>query len=404
MNDKLIEFATQFFGSLRIQAKMVDHNNIWDKAGEGLREAILKDEQQIKSTFPDIEFSNSTHSVLIIRDIYGISYILIDCSKKEVFRIGPYIHKDISIDEIFNLEERLNIPSDYHEHLIQYFVSLPLLSDQTILMSFLDVLASNLFESGNYVIRRLRFDKRKQDLDYRSIEDNELFANTAEKLEKRYQMEETMMEAVASGNYEKAVNAINKDVFMHLEQRNSDSIRDRKNYMLAYNTLLRKAAERGHVHPVYLDAISRKNAILIERCINSNQIDQLHDNMMKEYCDLVRRNTTSTYSPLIQKTVNYINMNLELPLSLSKIAEQMIVSKVYLSSQFKKETGVTLTDYVTSRRLGQAAYLLELSDLSVQDIAVKCGYNDFSYFGKLFKEKYGLTASAYRKEVRDTNK
>ena len=94
-----------------------------------------------------------------------------------------------------------------------------------------------------------------------------------------------------------------------------------------------------------------------------------------------------------------IIVHIEDDLSLTALASQLKVSREYLSSQFKKDIGMTLTQYVTARRLGQATYLLETTNLSVQDISVQCGIPNLSYFSKLFREKYGLTPFVYRKSV-----
>ena len=120
--------------------------------------------------------------------------------------------------------------------------------------------------------------------------------------------------------------------------------------MVIYNTILRKAAEQGYVHPVYLDEISSKYAKKIEN-LTTPQDTSLMKEMARKYCLLVRNYSVRGYSPVIQKVINQINLNLTSDLGLKNLSEMFHISANYLSSLFKKEMGITLTDYVNKRRV-----------------------------------------------------
>ena len=79
-------------------------------------------------------------------------------------------------------------------------------------------------------------------------------------LEKRYADENELIKAVASGQIHKADVFLNAFSSRQMEQRLTDSLRDKKNYTIVLNTLLRKAAESAAVHPLYIDRISTKYA------------------------------------------------------------------------------------------------------------------------------------------------
>jgi two-component system response regulator YesN len=67
---------------------------------------------------------------------------------------------------------------------------------------------------------------------------------------------------------------------------------------------------------------------------------------------------------------------------------------------FKKETGVTINDYITEIRLAEAKRLLrEEPGILVFDVAERVGYRDGKYFTKLFKREVGLNPSEYRERV-----
>lgn len=84
-------------------------------------------------------------------------------------------------------------------------------------------------------------------------------------------------------------------------------------------------------------------------------------------------------------------------LTREQIAELVHLAPDYLSHLFKKETGVTLSEYIVSQRLTMAKYLLAQTSLPVSSIADKVGYSYVSYFNRVFKKAYGMTPVEYRR-------
>ena len=91
-----------------------------------------------------------------------------------------------------------------------------------------------------------------------------------------------------------------------------------------------------------------------------------------------------------------IESDLTADLSLKKQAELLNVNASYLSTLFKKETGMTLTDYVNKKRVDHAIFLLNSSNMQIQTIAQYCGIPDVNYFTKIFKKYVGKTPKEYR--------
>ena len=66
--------------------------------------------------------------------------------------------------------------------------------------------------------------------------------------------------------------------------------------------------------------------------------------------------------------------------------------------------GMTCVDYINEYRLKIATNLLETTDMSIMEIAVKVGVNNISYFNKIFKKKFNLTPKEYRKNLKNIKK
>jgi len=90
----------------------------------------------------------------------------------------------------------------------------------------------------------------------------------------------------------------------------------------------------------------------------------------------------------------------EYSLDISRICDIIGVSQSHLSREFKRETGMTLTDYIGQQRLQEAKRLLSSSDLSIKEISQRIGYPDPRALTHLFRQTEGLTAAEYRVYIR----
>lgn len=235
------------------------------------------------------------------------------------------------------------------------------------------------------------------------------YKNTTEeslsKLEKRYEMENLFLDAVSQGNINKCKKMLSSYKFNSTYQkRNIDPIRDMKNYTIIFNTLLRKSAEHGSVHPFYIDKISSDFALKIEALHTLEEGEKLQKNMVKTYCEIVKTHSAKNYSPLIQKLITKIDADIASDLSLNTQAKELNINASYLSNTFRKEIGTTLTDYVRTKRIEYAKKLLETTSLQIQSIAQKCGILDLNYFSKVFKKYTGITPVHYRETVKNKKK
>ena len=128
---------------------------------------------------------------------------------------------------------------------------------------------------------------------------------------------------------------------------------------------------------------------------------QLLRDMVREYCTYVQRYSLRNYSPLVQRVINHINLNLQTALSLKSLSAMCFISPSYLSNIFKQETGQTLTDYINTQRMKRAELLLGRSEEPIAQVAEKVGILDVNYFTKMFKKTTGVTPTQYRRDHRE---
>lgn len=94
----------------------------------------------------------------------------------------------------------------------------------------------------------------------------------------------------------------------------------------------------------------------------------------------------------------YVQENYQKKISLAEVAKLMNMSPVSFNRFIKKRTGKTLTHYVNDVRIGYAAKCLLEQDLTIAEIAFKCGFNNIANFNRIFKKSKNCTPSQYRQE------
>lgn len=102
-------------------------------------------------------------------------------------------------------------------------------------------------------------------------------------------------------------------------------------------------------------------------------------------------------NPIIRKVCDYVQEHLSEDISLEQMADFAGVNSFYFSKLFKEEIGVTFINYVTDLRLNEAQELLKNPELSIKEITAQVGYNDQNYFSRIFKNKFGISPSEFRK-------
>ncbi|NIK75018.1 AraC-like DNA-binding protein [Paenibacillus castaneae] len=97
--------------------------------------------------------------------------------------------------------------------------------------------------------------------------------------------------------------------------------------------------------------------------------------------------------------LDYIELHLHEDLSLSELERRFFINKYYLLRQFKQYTGSTVHEYIVSKRVSLAKkYLAE--GVGVLEACMRCGFNDYSSFLRMFKKKTGVQPKEYQKGVR----
>ena len=335
--------------------------------------------------------------VIDYKDDFGLHYLVLRGRGEEAgccLFFGPYLYHSYEEEDYRKMISDHGLSPESVEAIRWYFRRIPIISDVLTWRNMLSALLSRYLANPDVKIIRVDHDNPAA---ARQKPDSALTTIPFKSVEARYAVEAAMLEAMRRGDIAETTYQQNLFMAFALDQRLPDRIRDARDMIIAVNTLYRKAAEQAAVHPMYLDGLSGQFVTEIEKAENLEQLQALIPRMIRHYCLLVQQHSLERYSALVRDCINYIDFHYVEPLSLESLAARLAVNKNYLSTRFHKEVGATVTDYINGTRVRRAAGLLEQRDLTMQQIAERCGFADANYFARIFKKLNGVTPNEYRR-------
>ena len=144
---------------------------------------------------------------------------------------------------------------------------------------------------------------------------------------------------------------------------------------------------------IYQEAMDKKNEY--EKVIG-HALDSLFILMKRHEKMIINKTDNANVSELVNRIKNIIDVNYSLNIKLNDIARSLNASKSQICHQFKKELNMTIIDYKINRQLDEAANLLIISNMTMIQISSLVGFNNASYFDKIFKRKFHVSPKEFR--------
>ncbi len=270
----------------------------------GLRNFLgLKSEYNLINDFIVNKMKGNT--IYKIKDSFSCNYIFLLLPYTELpslLIIGPYTTAPITKHSLMQLTEKYTIPAQIFSTIEAFFASIPYVQNDTLLMVALNTFGEKIWgNTKNFTSQILEFERAPQSLHAiePDLSESTSLAMNMQALENRYSYENQLLHAVAQGLTHKAEHMISNLSNHYMEQRSSDPIRNMQNYSIIMNTLLRKAAEQGMVHPFYIDRLSSEFARKIEATTTLEGVGKLQRDMIHKYCLLVKNHSMKGYSLLV---------------------------------------------------------------------------------------------------------
>ena len=170
-----------------------------------------------------------------------------------------------------------------------------------------------------------------------------------------------------------------------------------KRHVHSLLVLMSRAAIDGGAHTNDIFRLSQSYEPEIEQLRSLEELNRWLSMVLHRFINFVFDFNDIKHHNVIYQTTAFIKERLSDKLTLEEAAEHVALSKSYFCRILKDELGYTFTEYVNHLRVERAKLYLSDSTMSIADIAYAVGFDDQSYFTRIFKKQTGVSPGRYRK-------
>ncbi len=170
--------------------------------------------------------------------------------------------------------------------------------------------------------------------------------------------------------------------------------REMVNRLLKLNRIFKSTNELKNLFDKIITAKTSPEMPLRKTIVRQTMIQAL-----LKLIDDSRNSSTSNYSGDIRKVINFIEANSEKNLQLDKLAQVVGLSPSRLRQKFRKQAGITLSEYIMRKKIDHAIELISQDKLSLTEIAFRLSFSSSQYFATVFKRYVNCTPSEFSKNL-----
>lgn len=174
-------------------------------------------------------------------------------------------------------------------------------------------------------------------------------------------------------------------------------LRQKKDEAIAFSTLFTRAAICGGCLPETAFNLSDYYIQSVEAANTLPQVIQLTETMYYDYVrhvsDIRQKQIDNSF---VRNCMTYLDEHFTEEIDLDLLAKDFGYTKYYFTLRFKKESGISVSQYLINRRIDYAKTLLEIPELSMQDISEALHFSSPSHFSSVFRKITGITPTRYR--------
>lgn len=320
--------------------------------------------------------------------------------KDRLFLFGPFVPSPLSSRDAADILKERQITGLSVRDFLSYRESYPDLAEgrmEEILRTLIRVCDPG---SAQREIRRVRQDAAGADgpggLEDSREDGREHYIR---RLQQRYEYEQRFMDDIRRGRARSALlNLRNMQQDVSYLKRIGTTLENERIGAAITRTTARIAAIEAGLPPFLIDRITSENTRAVMSAKSVSRILQSKEEIVLSICRAVTANSEHTHSALAQSALYYLEHEYFRKIRLDEMAADLEISRTKLIQVFRKEYGVTPIEYLNRFRMQKAAFLLDSSDKSIQEISQIVGIGDANYFVKVFRTRYGKTPGEYRRQ------
>ena len=310
--------------------------------------------------------------------------------------VGPFLMDKPDAIMLSEISKRYPIPTDNLLELYDEAQNIPVISPAITgqISKLLYYLFSNLMSESRQIFMEKQERLQQQSKINESIQmykSQIIDATPSYPLEK----EQDLITKVKNGNISDAKGILN-DLLGYVLFVDGGRLETIKSRSLELCTLLSRASiEGGGASDIALNL----NTQFIQKIASATSYEAICfilQEIVETFADNILSHGNIKNRDIIKKAVNYIGQHYSDTLTLDDVAGHVHLNPAYFSTMFKKEMNLSFKEYLNHVRIEESKRLLTNSNFSIIDIAIAVGFEDQSYFSKVFKKYTGMTPKQFR--------
>ncbi|MBR3866613.1 MAG: helix-turn-helix domain-containing protein [Butyricicoccus sp.] len=209
--------------------------------------------------------------------------------------------------------------------------------------------------------------------------------------------ERRLQEHIRSGDKEAAQELLN-ELLVHIYYTANGDLSVIKARVRELLVLMNRAAIDGGADVDEIMDLCYRYELEVESLDGIESVNRLIGAVLHKFISFVFDLNDIKHQNVVFQTTAYIKAHLTEKLSLDEVAEHVYLSKSYFCRIIKDELGCTFTEYVNRLRVERSKILLTGTGMPIAEIACAVGFDDQSYFNRIFKKQTGIAPGSYRKK------
>ncbi|MBR1724727.1 MAG: helix-turn-helix domain-containing protein [Ruminococcus sp.] len=231
----------------------------------------------------------------------------------------------------------------------------------------------------------------------KELSDREFRQRETGLLHSPYERELEFYSAVSSGNVERVKELYTPLAVEGYGKLSQDPIRNIKYHLVITIALIARFCIEAGMPMETSYTISDIFINRLDVSTTEQQLSDIHREVFIEYAKRMQKvNSGEAYSKHVLLCLDMIYNNIYNGIRVQELADKLGLTPQYLSKLFKQEVGVTISDYIMSRRIQAAKNMLKFSDYSPLDIGNYLNFSSHSHFISCFRKHTGMTPRQYR--------
>ncbi len=367
---------------------------------QGIRAAVWTnyEDESSRGYFSE---TDKADRILVVKSNLGFYNLILTIQETpgaDFISVGPFRDEELTPEYFASILKEAKIPPATIQRIRNIYENMPFAHLDAVLGVTKQVLAVWYEDFATLVPQLLQYaeQKRAVALDYDILDKK----NAEDSRQYQTQLF-SFLNHIKQGDAEQAKATLR--TFWHTAHFDkAKNTKDYRAHLMRLNEYCHLALLETDIHPSHILKQADSLRMKLDTTTSFAKLEQMSAEICRKYCLLVKNYANPGYSKLTRDIIAHIRSSMEEPLSLAYFADYFDKNASLLSHTFKKETGMTLTDYIRRVRMEEALRLLHTTDLSISEIAVAVGYTDFSYFSKIFSHFHGQSPSAYRRGAEST--